>query len=147
MKTLALPEQIVYQDPGKLDKRESQGKCRGERQGRGRRDDAAFSRPLPTARGAQLTADFSALPAVKRTTRRFGILIAAPVCGLRAVRAFRCAVLNVPKPTNVIGCPFLSDLVTPCDERVDGGCRVGLGEAGVLGDLRDEFLFVHERLR
>src|SRR5215212_5032047 len=59
------------------------------------------------------TASFSALPAENRTTRRFGILIGAPVCGLRAVRALRCAVLNVPKPTKVIGSPFLSDLVIP----------------------------------
>jgi hypothetical protein len=39
--------------------------------------------------------------------------MAAPVWGLRAVRAFRSAVLNVPKPTNVIESPFLSDLVMP----------------------------------
>ena len=45
---------------------------------------------------------FRALPAVKRTTRRFGILTAAPVCGLRAVRAFRSQVLKVPKPTKVM---------------------------------------------
>src|SRR5262245_41521996 len=37
----------------------------------------------------------------------------SPVCGLRAVRAFRCAVLNVPKPTKVIESPFFSDLVMP----------------------------------
>ena len=47
-----------------------------------------------------LTACLRALPAVNRATRRFGILIGAPVCGLRAVRALRLAVLNVPKPTN-----------------------------------------------
>src|ERR1043165_2589576 len=39
--------------------------------------------------------------------------MAAPVCGLRAIRALRCAVLNVPNPTNVIGCPFFNDLVIP----------------------------------
>src|SRR5262245_52284740 len=37
----------------------------------------------------------------------------APVCGLRAVRAFRWAVLNVPNPTNATGSPFFSDLVMP----------------------------------
>jgi hypothetical protein len=39
--------------------------------------------------------------------------MAAPVCGLRAVRALRWAVLNVPKPTNVIESPRFSDLVIP----------------------------------
>src|SRR5262245_22867600 len=39
--------------------------------------------------------------------------MASPVCGFRAVRAFRCAVLNVPKPTKVIESPFFSDLVMP----------------------------------
>ena len=29
------------------------------------------------------------------------------------MRALRCAVLNVPNPTNVIGCPFFNDLVMP----------------------------------
>src|SRR5688572_20886343 len=39
--------------------------------------------------------------------------MAAPVCGLRAVRAFRCDVLKVPKPTNVIASPFFNDFVMP----------------------------------
>ena len=56
----------------------------------------------------QRTAVFSALPAVKRTTRRLGILMEAPVRGLRARRARRCEVLKVPNPTNVIGSPFFS---------------------------------------
>src|SRR5579871_5387310 len=59
-----------------------------------------------------LTACFNALPAANFGTRRFGILIAAPVCGLRAVRAFRCVVLKVPKPTNDTESPFFSALVT-----------------------------------
>src|SRR5512134_2899891 len=62
---------------------------------------------------SQFTADLRFLPALKRTTRRLGILMAAPVCGLRAVRALRCAVLNVPKPTKVIGSPRFSDFVIP----------------------------------
>ena len=37
----------------------------------------------------------------------------APVCGLRAVRALRFAVLNVPKPTNDTESPFFSDRVMP----------------------------------
>src|SRR5262249_16114080 len=64
-------------------------------------------------RSSYRTASFNALPAVKRTTRRFGILMVAPVCGLRAVRALRWAVLKVPKPTKVIASPFLSDFVMP----------------------------------
>src|SRR5262245_16860546 len=39
--------------------------------------------------------------------------MAAPVCGLRAVRARRWAVLKVPKPTNVIESPRFSDFVMP----------------------------------
>src|SRR5512134_3701675 len=39
--------------------------------------------------------------------------MAAPVCGLRAVRALRCDVLNVPNPTKVMESPFLSDRVIP----------------------------------
>src|SRR5207249_7709742 len=77
---------------------------------------SAGSEPARLARGGRafyLTASFSALPAVKRTTRRFGILMGAPVCGLRAVRALRWAVLKVPKPTKVIASPFLSDFVMP----------------------------------
>src|ERR1700726_3214480 len=41
------------------------------------------------------------------------MLIAAPVCGLRAVRALRFETLKVPKPTNETGSPFLSALVIP----------------------------------
>ena len=60
-----------------------------------------------------MTKFFSVFPAVKRTTRRALILIGAPVCGLRAVRALRCDVLNVPKPTKVIESPFFNAFVTP----------------------------------
>src|SRR5580692_8145101 len=60
-----------------------------------------------------LTACLSPLPAVNRGTRRFGILMGAPVRGLRAVRALRFETLNVPKPTNETGSPFFSDLVMP----------------------------------
>jgi hypothetical protein len=59
------------------------------------------------------TARLSALPGVKRTTRRFGILMEAPVRGLRATRARRWDVLKVPKPTNVIGSPFFNARVMP----------------------------------
>src|SRR5262249_15141878 len=53
------------------------------------------------------------LPALKRATRRLGILTAAPVCGFRPMRALRTDVLKVPKPTNVIDCPFLSVFTMP----------------------------------
>ena len=46
----------------------------------------------------------------------------APVCGLRAVRALRWAVLKVPKPTKVID-PLLERLRDAVDQRVDRGCR------------------------
>src|SRR4051812_43043727 len=90
--------------------------------GRFARQPAFRDRPAPdnparhdgrTREASYLTVFFSAFPAVKRTTRRALILIGAPVCGLRAVRAFRCDVLNVPKPTKVIESPFLSALVMP----------------------------------
>ena len=86
---------------------------------------------------------FSALPAVNRTTRRFGILIAAPVCGLRAVRALRCAVLNVPNPTNVIDSPFFSDFVMPSKNESTAAAALVFVMPGVLGDLGDQFLLVH----
>src|SRR5580704_10932243 len=60
-----------------------------------------------------LTACLSPLPALNRGTRRLGILMGSPVRGLRAVRALRFAILNVPKPTNDTGSPFFSDLVMP----------------------------------
>jgi hypothetical protein len=60
-----------------------------------------------------LTASLRDLPTENRTTRRFGILMLAPVWGFRAVRALRCDVLKVPNPTNVIDSPFFNDLVMP----------------------------------
>src|SRR6266536_2476732 len=69
------------------------------------------TRPTRPAERNYLTACLRDLPALNRGTRRLGILIGAPVCGLRALRAFRFDVLNVPKPTNDTGSPFLSDFV------------------------------------
>ena len=60
---------------------------------------------------ASTPASLSALPATKRGTLRFGILMAAPVCGFRAVRALRALTLKVPKPTSDTASPFLSDFV------------------------------------
>ena len=92
---------------------------------------------------AYLTVFLRALPGVKRTTRRFGILIAAPVCGLRAVRAFRCDVLNVPKPTKVIESPFFSALVMPSMNESTAAPAARLGQIDVLRDLRNQILLVH----
>ena len=89
-----------------------------------------------------------ALPAVKRATRRLGILMAAPVCGLRAVRALRLAVLKVPKPTNETESPFLSDLVMPSISDSTAAAAVDLGQSRVLGDLRyDLCLFMSSCLQ
>jgi hypothetical protein len=49
--------------------------------------------------------------------------MAAPVCGFRAVRALRCDVLNVPKPTKVIGFTLLERLGDAFEEGVHGGRR------------------------
>src|SRR5581483_276015 len=60
-----------------------------------------------------LTAFFSSAPGVNFATRLAEILMGFPVCGLRPVRAFRCEVRNVPKPTSVTRSPLLRAPVTP----------------------------------
>ena len=47
-----------------------------------------------------LIASFNALPDTNAGTLDAAILISAPVCGLRPVRAARLFTLNVPKPIN-----------------------------------------------
>ena len=47
-----------------------------------------------------LIASFNALPDTNAGTLDAAILISAPVCGLRPVRAARLLTLNVPKPIN-----------------------------------------------
>ena len=54
----------------------------------------------------------NSLPALKRATFLAFILMVAPVCGLRPVRALRLVTEKVPKPTNVTLFPDLSALVT-----------------------------------
>ncbi|EGV07190.1 hypothetical protein HMPREF9952_2334 [Haemophilus pittmaniae HK 85] len=54
-----------------------------------------------------LIASFNALPETNAGTLDAAILISAPVCGLRPVRAARWFTLNVPKPINCTGSPFL----------------------------------------
>src|SRR5512143_1300787 len=58
------------------------------------------------------TAVLKPAPAVKRGTVDAEILISAPVCGLRPVRAARLDDLKVPKPTRVTESPFATALTT-----------------------------------
>src|SRR5690554_6389083 len=53
-----------------------------------------------------LTASFRALPALKPGTLAAAILISAPVCGLRPVRAARSLTEKVPNPTSTTESPF-----------------------------------------
>src|SRR5262249_5989995 len=59
-----------------------------------------------------LTAFFNRAPAANLATRAAGILISAPVAGLRPLRAARLATENVPNPTSATGSPLVSELVT-----------------------------------
>lgn len=54
----------------------------------------------------------NSLPALNLGTLRALILITAPVCGLRPLRAARSDTENVPKPTSVTLSPFFSDVIT-----------------------------------
>src|SRR6266545_5226425 len=54
-----------------------------------------------------LTAFLSSAPGVNFATLRAAILIVAPVCGLRPLRAFLCETENVPNPINATRSPFL----------------------------------------
>src|ERR1700693_6643258 len=53
------------------------------------------------------TAFFSSAPGLNFATLRAAILMVAPVCGLRPLRAFLCETKNVPKPINATRSPFL----------------------------------------
>src|ERR1700704_111921 len=59
----------------------------------------------------RLTAFFNSAPALNLATRRAAILIVAPVCGFRPLRALRCEVEKVPKPIRATRSPFFSALV------------------------------------
>src|SRR5438270_9855919 len=84
------------------------------------RADACSSRAKQNGRGQpaveglipgylpRLTAFFSSAPALNFATRRAAILMVAPVCGLRPLRAFRCEIENVPNPIRATRSPFLS---------------------------------------
>src|ERR1019366_10049397 len=59
----------------------------------------------------RLTAFFNSAPGVNFATRRAAILMVAPVCGLRPLRAFLCDTEKVPKPMSATLSPFLSAAV------------------------------------
>src|SRR5271170_3315016 len=54
----------------------------------------------------RLTAFLSSAPAENFATLRAAILMVAPVCGLRPLRAFLCETEEVPKPINATRSPF-----------------------------------------
>src|SRR5207237_9463918 len=53
------------------------------------------------------TASLSSFDGVNRGTVRAGTFTGSPVCGLRAMRAFRLETLNVPNPGKRTRSPFL----------------------------------------
>src|SRR6266404_4655897 len=59
-----------------------------------------------------LTTFFSSFPGVNLATLRAAILMVAPVCGFRPLRALRCETENVPKPIKATRSPFLRAAVT-----------------------------------
>src|SRR5579864_8371885 len=52
------------------------------------------------------TAFFNSAPGLNFATLRAAILIVAPVCGLRPLRALRCDTEKVPKPINATRSPL-----------------------------------------
>src|SRR5207248_2283244 len=61
---------------------------------------------------ARLTAFLSSAPGVNFATLRAAILMVAPVCGLRPLRAFLWETENVPKPIRATRSPFFKAEVT-----------------------------------
>src|SRR2546430_198436 len=65
--------------------------------------------PLPTLEFVpylRFTAFFRSAPAENFATFRAAILMVAPVCGLRPLRAFLCDTEKVPKPISATRSPF-----------------------------------------
>src|SRR6266700_4562054 len=56
----------------------------------------------------RFTAFFNSAPGLNFATRRAAILIVAPVCGLRPLRAFLCETENVPNPIRATRSPFFN---------------------------------------
>src|SRR6202044_2503924 len=63
---------------------------------------------FPVFRYFLLTVFFSSAPGVNFATFRAAILIVAPVCGLRPLRAFLCDTEKVPKPIKATRSPFFN---------------------------------------
>src|SRR5271165_659614 len=59
-----------------------------------------------------LTTFLSSFPGVNLATLRAAILMVAPVCGFRPLRALRCETENVPNPIKATRSPFLRAAVT-----------------------------------
>src|SRR5262244_1919720 len=59
-----------------------------------------------------LTAFFNSAPGVNFATLRAAILMVAPVCGLRPLRALRAETENVPKPIKATRSPLRRAAVT-----------------------------------
>src|ERR1019366_6577266 len=59
-----------------------------------------------------LTTFLSSFPGVNLATLRAAILMVAPVCGFRPLRALRCETENVPNPINATRSPFRRAAVT-----------------------------------
>lgn len=69
------------------------------------------SSPVSLLHENYFTAFFSSRPALNFGAFLAGTLIVSPVRGFRAVRAFRLATENVPKPTNATLSPLLRAFV------------------------------------
>src|SRR5208282_2860732 len=81
----------------------------------GRADPPAVSRVSKNSGAPYLplfTTFLSSFPGVNLATLRAAILIVAPVCGFRPLRALRCETENVPNPIKATRSPFLRAVVT-----------------------------------
>src|SRR6202167_2772653 len=67
-----------------------------------------FGNPILSGPYFLLTVFFSSAPGVNFATLRAAILIVAPVCGLRPLRAFLCDTEKVPKPIRATRSPFFN---------------------------------------
>jgi hypothetical protein len=78
-----------------------------------------------------LMAALSLAPARKTGTLVAGIVIMAPVRGLRPARAFRLLMVNVPNPEKLTLFPFLSWTVTPAINacRATPACRLDIPDS------------------
>ena len=79
----------------------------------------------------QFKASFNALPGRNLGTLAALILIAAPVRGLRPVRAARLPTAKVPKPTSETESPFLQGGLHGADGGLQRAGRSGLGNISI----------------